>query len=483
MRRALFRFDVGPGFGEGHMSRCLALAETLEQRGWDVTYAISNTSQPYMDEKYAPSTLVLDKGSIPSQHVVGYDLAIIDHYGLDSSYENMMRNYAQRIVVIDDLANRDHDCDWLIDSAPGQSLIRYKERLSANCVTLLGVDYALLKQAFIEARSQTTNQGTREKQLRLLISMGAIDSRNVTFLVLRAVAQIQQLGQVTIAIGPAAPNLADLKSQVAKLDFNAELIVGTKDMPGLILEHDIAVGAPGVSALERACLALPQLLIETAANQEMVARGLNALGCARVIGRANDLDAELIRNEVTNLIVDTPGRQKLSEVARATIDGFGARRISAHLSVDPRTRDGGQLVARKIQRSDSQILLQWQMHPSTRQYFRDPTPPLPLDHKSFMESRISQPNAFSEVISSEGHPVALVRADPKDNGYEVSIVVDPQMRGKGIGKASLSYLNSLLGPVPLTAIVAEENKPSLALFSSAGYGKRTDRTLCIQSAR
>ena len=43
------------------------------------------------------------------------DILIVDHYGIDYRWESQLRPFCKRIMVIDDLADRKHDCDFLLD--------------------------------------------------------------------------------------------------------------------------------------------------------------------------------------------------------------------------------------------------------------------------------------------------------------------------------------------------------------------------------
>lgn len=473
MKRALFRFDVTPQIGAGHKARCLALADELEQRGHRIVCAVNRDGCSFLPALLATSAVPVAPGELPDTGVIGrFDLAIVDHYGLAAHHEEQLRACADRIVVVDDLANRRHDADILIDTAPGQRTDRYSALSGKSVLRLLGGDYALLREEFRQRRSDQRSPQAGQSPPRLLVSLGATDPDNVTGTVIRAIAQIPELGSITIVLGAGAPHAADVDQQVATLGPRARLLRNVTTMADLLRDHDIAIGAPGTSALERACMGIPQVLIETAPNQATVAEGLQRLGAAIRLGAAPDVDPTAIRISAAELAADRPRRQRMGAAGAIAVDGRGAARVAALLTSSPRDKSGTPLSARRIRQSDAATLLAWQSEASTRKYFRNPAPPSRSDHHVFMAARLTDDFGVCEVMELGSEPAAVVRADPdlRQDGYEVSVVVAPRFRGFGIGQAALCYLASLLDRTPLRAVVDPRNQPSISAFRRAGFG-------------
>ena len=57
---------------------------------------------------------------------------LVDHRDLDIRWETILRECVERIIVIDDLANKKHDCDLLID----QNLYEEMDKRYINLVPL-----------------------------------------------------------------------------------------------------------------------------------------------------------------------------------------------------------------------------------------------------------------------------------------------------------------------------------------------------------
>ena len=89
------------------------------------------------------------------------DWLITDHYAIDFRWHAKLRGAVRRIMAIDDLADRAHDADLLLDqSDPTETAARYRDLVPRSCVLLLGPRYALLRSEFAklgggaEARSR-----------------------------------------------------------------------------------------------------------------------------------------------------------------------------------------------------------------------------------------------------------------------------------------------------------------------------------------
>lgn len=485
MSRALLRFDVSPSIGAGHMVRCLALGTELELRGYDTMCAVNSNGLHMLPEAWRRRAASLSgeyrqASSILQQCPGMFDLVVVDHYQLDAAWETGLRSIGSSIVAIDDLADRRHSADLLIDSAPGQTAGRYQTLLQCPCLCLMGADYALLRKEFVIAREAA---GIRSfgNRLRILVSLGATDPDNVTERVLDALFEMHEVELVTVVLGVAAPHKSAVARSLSRFGSRGRLAEDPTSMSQLIIEHDVAIGAPGMSALERACLGISQLLLLTARNQELVRDGLVASGAAISLGDARSCAAGEIATGLRRIISDDGILRSQSAAGMALVDGRGAARAAAIITKGPKDKRGARLRARTIRRDDSEMLLRWQSHPETRVYSRSSRIPSRADHASFMSKRLSETQLVSEILLKEEEPVAIVRADPVPGGREVSIVTAPEHRGSGIGAAALSYLDGLLISDDLIAVVDPRNAASVATFQQAGYRQSGKRRLILET--
>lgn len=333
MRRAAFRCDAGAALGGGHLMRCLTLAAALAARGWRVEFLCRELPGAGLDRVTAAG-FVLHRLADDRPETVRACLEadppgwlIVDHYGLDAAFERAACPPGWRVMVIDDLADRDHDCDLLLDQTPGRVAQDYDGKVPDTCKRLIGPDYALLRPAFAVGRPVRPEAGPLR---RVLIAMGAADPANATGAVLDALAAHGDL-MVTVVLGSGAPHLVSVAGQVAARGRAGQLLVQHADMAGLMARQDIAIGAGGMTGLERAAIGLPALIVTLADNQLLNASALHASGAARLIG---DVRAPGWTLAILLALDDLAAPDVRITMARAglnLVDGRGAARVAEAL--------------------------------------------------------------------------------------------------------------------------------------------------------
>ncbi|MCL6444651.1 MAG: UDP-2,4-diacetamido-2,4,6-trideoxy-beta-L-altropyranose hydrolase, partial [Alicyclobacillus sp.] len=253
------------------------------------------------------------------------DWLIVDHPSLDERWEGALCGYVDRILVIDDLANRPHDCDLLVDHNLHDNIEhRYDPWLDSRTIQLLGPGYALLRPEFARIRSRMS---TRIHRLnRVIVSFGGVDAGNETAKVLRALASWHPPGvQVDVIAGQANPNWHMLQRTTADLS-HVTLHRQVDDMAAMMAKADLAIGACGLTALERCCLGLPALVAVTSAAQRAPALALAATGSIVHLGDAVKLTYLQYLQAIYN--VDTPLLRSMSKAAMQLVDGLGCSRVA-----------------------------------------------------------------------------------------------------------------------------------------------------------
>jgi RimJ/RimL family protein N-acetyltransferase len=150
-------------------------------------------------------------------------------------------------------------------------------------------------------------------------------------------------------------------------------------------------------------------------------------------------------------------------------DGDGAARVAATLASDARAADGRRVASRRVKPSDEATMLDWQSDPQTRRFARNPRVPDADEHRKWVARRVADPVAVTEILLHREEPAGVLRLDPHADGLEVSIVVAPDHRRKGIGAAALKLARCLRPQSRLVAHVFSENTASQILFAKAGY--------------
>ena len=359
-----FRVDSSLQIGTGHVMRCLTLADALCERGTHCFF-FSRPHEGHLLELIAQrghqafALPELQVGSKPclsgtvNSHWLGTDWAtdvqhtqhaisahtggefvdwlIVDHYALDARWENAFRLRARRVMVIDDLADRPHICDLLIDQNLGRKPEDYDDLLTTDTTILLGPQYALIRPEFAALRPQSLARRENNPQLRrLLITMGGVDRDNATVKVLNALQSCTLPTEllITVVMGSQAPWLAQVQAQAAQMPWYTEVLVGVGNMAELMAESDLAIGAAGSTSWERCCLGLPTIQIVLAQNQELIAHSLSEAGAALMLS-SQEITQTL--REIINATTEPNRLRTLAQISSAVTLGQGAKLVSGYM--------------------------------------------------------------------------------------------------------------------------------------------------------
>ena len=474
---AVFRADTSAAIGGGHVMRCLALADALCEIGWECVFAGQRATAGFLkSQKWrGAEILVLDDDpaseatSMMQRWPEGCELLIVDHYQRDDRFERAFRPWARRIMVIDDLANRTHDCDLLLDQTAGRHAADYAPFIPPSCRLMLGAGYAMLRSEFAHARPRAVAARRRGGPVcRILVAFGASDPGDATSLVLRGIAETGIDVAIDVVLGEHAPHIAAVRRCIAGLPQTVTLHCAVSNMAELMCNATMAIGAAGTTSWERCCLGLPTVTIVTADNQKFVGAALDDAGAIRLLGRAEDLTGTEIGAAVTLLATDSVARIAMAEQAAALCDGRGLERVILALAAPC---DG--LWLRLASPEDSPMLFDWQCHPDTRRFARNPAAPTRDEHDGWM-ARISLDAGIMLMIVMNGdEPVGVLRLDTVSGSLEreISIYVAPERYGQGIAGAALQLARTIYANWTFHAEVLADNRASHALFQAAGYRK------------
>ena len=329
-----FRADASLEIGSGHVMRCLTLADALQAQGarchflcqehpghlCDMVEARGYPVHRLPQEERDTDTAVTPGAKPEPAHAqwlgaswaqdaaaclpILAELApawlVVDHYALDHRWETSVLDgfsgFRPRLLVIDDLADRCHVADLLLDQNLGRQAEDYRGLLPEGCQVLAGPRYALLRPEFREWREVSLSRRTREPRLqRLLINLGGVDKDNVTGQVLDALSacDLPEDLQISVVMGASAPWRESVTAQAGAMPWPTEVVANVSDMARRMAEADLAIGAAGSTSWERCCLGLPTLMVVLADNQKEVASYLDELGAAKLIGAPRDISSVL----------------------------------------------------------------------------------------------------------------------------------------------------------------------------------------------
>ena len=344
MPLAVVRAVASPRIGAGHVMRCLVLADALAAHGWQAVLACDDETLATVPALAGSShrSVVLREGADPAAELrklvpAGCDLLLVDDYALGEAFETPLHGWAGTVLAIDDLANRSHDCNLLVDACLGRRAEDYAGLVPAGCRVLVGPDHALLRPQFTARRPEAlARRGAAAS--RLLVSLGGTDPHGLADLVLEGIAASKLAPAVDVVTGllPASDpdRLHRLAGSLASVRFHA----GVEDMAGLMTDADLAVGAGGGSSWERCCLGLPTVLIVTARNQMLQAEAIAERGAAVLLGWHENVTPAVVAAAIDRLGGDRQCLKTMAAAAAALCDGQGAARLMA--SIDSLVRSG-----------------------------------------------------------------------------------------------------------------------------------------------
>ena len=354
--KIFFRVDASHQIGSGHVMRCLALANFLRKKNLECFFICRELPGNLIDyigrERF--SIFILSSVDGAPENFLGYpphyqwlgvdwqkdaeqtnhilakqkvDWLIVDHYSIDVRWELAIKHNCDHIMVIDDLADRCHACDILLDQNLGRSGIDYSKFLNENSLLLIGPHYALLRDEFQLVRNMKKIEAPKNKQKKIMISMGGVDQENITNQVIDELIKIGNIQefQLIIILGSKSPNIRLVKERILGCLFPVELVIDCREMAKRIREVDLIIGGAGSSSWERCSLGAPSIAIIMAENQIMIARALQRMNAAVALS-AFEIPSKLSKI-VLKLLSDPMTLKSMSNAAYSVADGLGNSRV------------------------------------------------------------------------------------------------------------------------------------------------------------
>jgi UDP-2,4-diacetamido-2,4,6-trideoxy-beta-L-altropyranose hydrolase len=354
--KVVVRTDASAQIGTGHFARCLTLANAMRARGAETTFVARHLAAGFGDRLKAEGHRLhlIEGGGHPDELAHSswlggaqtfdaeqtlrlltgavVDWIVVDHYALDARWERQVRSRASRLLAIDDLADRAHDVDLLVDqNFYPDSGERYAALLSARCRPLLGPRFAMLRPEFLQARAlaRVRCSGVR----KILIFFGGVDVTDATGRVIDALdSAFHKAFALVVVIGGAHPRREDIVRKCAERDH--ECHVQTDRMAELMVEADLSIGASGSATWERCAVGLPAIMLSLAQNQRAIAQGVVEQGAALYAGEDDAAAAVRVVSLVEGLIKDNEKLAAISTAALSLVDARGTDRVvNAMLSV------------------------------------------------------------------------------------------------------------------------------------------------------
>lgn len=343
MSTLFIRADANSEMGTGHVMRCIALGQAWQDVGGQVYFITACTNTFLLDRLLHEGFEVvqLEVANPDARDAVdtldemqsrcGDEVPrlVVDGYHFDAAYQRAMMDAGICLACIDDYNHLDsYHCHLLLNQNINSDDLDYVINPEADM--LLGPRYALLRREFRSGFMPRPKNGVGAT--KILVTLGGGDPDNATAKVINALAFLKRTDlHVSILVGAANPNRADLEAAAEACCFRVDLLDAVKDMRDLYYWADVAVSAGGSTCWELCLAGLPFLVVIIADNQRRIAEGLAGAGAAVNLGWHEDLLKETVAMEIGRLLDNDELRCHLSTTERKLVDGQGALRVAEAL--------------------------------------------------------------------------------------------------------------------------------------------------------
>jgi UDP-2,4-diacetamido-2,4,6-trideoxy-beta-L-altropyranose hydrolase len=487
--------------GIGHIMRCLTLAECLRERGGEVQFVCGDhpgnmaelLRQRAMKVALLPRTRAAEAavadadygewlGATQSQDAeqtaralrgMHVDWLIVDHYALGADWEGRLREHAHHVLAVDDLANRRHDCDLLVDqnfSAAVQD--RYHELLPAGCRSLLGPHFAMLRPEYRLGRPAARPRSGDVR--RILIFFGGSDPLNLTGMAIDALCdpEFHEL-QVDVVVGVNNPHRPLLEEKAAgrpRLRLHGPQL----HLADLMAEADLAIGAGGGTTWERMCVGLPSIVVSIAENQRPACESLAKAALIIYGGHHGAVQAADLTAALRRARADPELLAEISSRGQLMVDGWGSLRVIE--SMQPSARSSLRL--RAANAGDLYQYFLWANDPDVRAQSLQVQTILLENHRKWFAAKLASPDSHLFVMQAGDLPVGQIRFDREGNEERIDYSIDKCFRGRGwahqLAALGISRVSPRSGMV-FRAEVKDSNLPSLAVFSRLGFSETSSQ--------
>ncbi|MEP7056221.1 MAG: UDP-2,4-diacetamido-2,4,6-trideoxy-beta-L-altropyranose hydrolase [Caldimonas sp.] len=486
-----FRVDASVRTGIGHLKRCLALAAAVRSLGGRAVFVtrelgfdslsqiksegfeallLAPPAQPYTATSDDPPHAIwaevpqLLDARETAQSLKGRQpkWLVVDHYAFDHRWHREITSQlGARLCVIDDLADRGLVADVVVDQNPSADHVaKYSSSAGQVDTLLVGTRFSLLSSAYNGIAPYKFNTEVRS----IGIFMGGTDATDSSSLALRAARNVARFEKpIEICTTSSNPHLPGLKALAAR-SADTTVTVDSPDLADFFRRHDLQIGAGGGASWERCALGAPTLAIKCAANQAVVLDWLETQGVVHAVDAPTE---QTVGEALTQLIAHPESRRALCEKSRGLVDGQGAARVALALLAST-------LTLRPATQIDAAMAYSWRDDPSTRRYFRDPRAISLEEHLSWWTRTLTDPQRSLFVARVGTRAVGTLRFDFSPEDAEVSIYLDPQLTGLGIGIAVLRAGQRLaqgrqMKVARLVADIHPHNQASISSFAEAGF--------------
>ena len=473
-----FRVDCSSKIGSGHFMRCLRLSRSLKKSEKNIYFIVSQSD--YLNEiknllyKENLKLILINskKGNFSYLGDAKSTIAIlkkkkiqklfVDNYKIDIKWEKKVKKYTEKLIVIDDLANRKHYCDIIIDQNYVKNYkTRYDKITNKNCLKLLGPKFC------IDNKIKNANLKKQKTKIRRIFVFFSSVFNSKIFEIIISLFSNKKFKDIDIdfVIG----NLEKKKFLRLKnsVNNNVNLIIGNKNLKNLMSRADLAIGSGGTNTWERISLGLPSIVFCIAQNQKKICEFLSKMKIIKYLGPLNIKSAGKLKKEIIKVQKNYKEIKINSEQNKHLIDGFGIERINFFINNDLNKK----LKLKQLHFEDIDLLFAWTNDALVRKNSFVTKKIKYSNHKKWFKKKLLSKKSLMFKLLLNNIPIGQVRYDKKNSFYEIDYSIDESFRKSSFGKIIIkkSIKKLFKKKTIIRANVKKSNKASIKIFEDLKF--------------
>jgi UDP-2,4-diacetamido-2,4,6-trideoxy-beta-L-altropyranose hydrolase len=493
--KIFFRVDSSAKIGSGHVMRCLTLAEALCKKGAYVKFIsrdhpgninhliikagfqVNILNQPKLKSKKVKneyenwlgiSEIIDAQETIKEIKNQEPDWLIVDHYSLSEKWEKELRQYVKKIFIIDDIANRKHDCDLILDQNWFKNMeTRYKSFVPVTCIGLLGPKYALLRPEFAYFRKKFNPRNEIVK--RVFVFFGGSDPHNLTSMTIKALSnpELAHL-KVEVVIGDNNPHedeILNLIKSIKNINFHKQV----SNIASIMSKTDFSIGGGGVNLWEKVCLGLPSMVISLSENQKVQLSDLKNEEIIHFIGDVSIVNTDIIKKNILFFCKNFSILKKQTNKIKKIVNGNGVNIVTDFLISD---MSNLQWELRNAVKHDMKLYWVWANDSKVRENALTKKIITWNEHVKWFKNKLLNSKSILFLIFVEKVPVGQVRFEIEKEFARIDFSIAKQFRGRKIAKQMLNKsVNKFWENNTLSVLgeVLPQNISSSKIFESLGF--------------
>jgi UDP-2,4-diacetamido-2,4,6-trideoxy-beta-L-altropyranose hydrolase len=488
----VIRVDSSYRIGTGHVSRCLNVAREIRSKGYSVVFVcgrLNGNSSALISEAGFPVHLIdvhIDEQSIPSiestwssttqvfdgvltistAEACGAEMVLVDHYGLGLEWEEVVLDHGLEVVALDDLVNRVHAARTVVKPSLAASDLGNPGRGHARELT--GPRYFIVPKEYCNV-GRNRSSPLQVGPLRVLVFFGGVDKDNATQEVVDALIGSRSSGfEIDVVVGQRNQSAQKLKNRYRD-NALVKVYDSMSSLAELMARCDMAIGAGGVTAIERLAACLPSIVFSLAPNQHQVCTQLDGAGLSYYAGEFSAFNSERFVEAFEKFTGSLSQRAQSLKLSRGLIDCLGAKRIAEFLAPSSTS----ELISRRAVEDDLLTYFGWVNDPIVRSQSLTSRRVELSDHELWFSERLKDPAYRLFVYEVNALPIAQVRFEQIGENWEISYSLDELVRGRGWGVPVIKMaVQSLLVEVNSPLVIAkvkESNTASKKALLNSGF--------------